>query len=192
VTAPTGGIVAERPASVGDVTSTGSEVVTLIRNSQLELAGKVPQAQLPQIQVGAPAIVTSSTDSDIRTEGTVQEIQPLVDPQTRTAEVIVRLEESDRLRSGMFLTADVQTGRRSGLTVPTSALLPQPDGSIRVYVISEEQTAVARTVEIGTRVPGEGDEPDQAEVLQGLEAGEQVIVAGASYVQEGDVVTIGQ
>ena len=192
VNAPTEGIVAERPASVGNVSSTANEVVTLIRNNQLELAAEVPQAQLAQVQVGAPAVVASTTDTTVRVEGTVQEIQPLVDPQTRTAQVIIRLPASDRLRSGMFLTVDLQVGERSGLTVPSSALLPQPDGSVRVYVLGPDSTAVARTVEVGTRLNAEGEAAAQAEILQGLDAGEQVIVAGASYVQTGDVVTVAE
>ncbi len=192
VYAPTDGIVAERPGTVGNVSSTGNAVITLIRNSQLELAVAVPQAQLAQVQVGAPVTVTSSTDAAIQVQGTVQEIQPLVDPQTRTAQVIVQLPASDRLRSGMFLTAAIQTGQRSGLTVPAPAVLPQPDGSLRVYTLGAEDTAIARTVEVGTRLPGQGAEPDRVEILQGLSTGESVIVAGASYIQDGDRVTVAE
>lgn len=192
VVAPTDGVVAERLASVGNVSSTVSEVVTLIRNNQLELAAEVPQAQLSQIQIGAPVRVTASTDNRIQVEGTVQEIQPLVDPQTRIAEVIIQLPASDRLRSGMFLTADVQVASRTGLTIPASAILPQPDGTTRVYVLGAESIAVARSVEGGTRLPGKETDPAYVEILQGLTAGEQVIVAGASYVQEGDVVTVAE
>ncbi|MEO1294648.1 MAG: efflux RND transporter periplasmic adaptor subunit [Cyanobacteria bacterium J06636_16] len=192
VSAPTDGIVAERPASVGSVSSTSAAVVTLIQNNQLELAAEVTQAQLPHVQVGAPVIVTSSTDPNIRVEGTVQEIKPLVDPQTRNAEVLIGLPANESLRSGIFLTADIQVGQRSGLTIPAPALLPQPDGSTRVYVLSPEDTAVARTVQVGTRSDNNDDESARVEILQGLEPGEQVIVAGASYVQEGDLVTVGE
>jgi len=192
VIAPLAGIVAERPASVGNVSSTSNAVVSLIQDNQLELLAEVPQAQLSQVQVGAPVRVTSSTDSAVQVEGAVQEIQPLVDPETRTAKVLIRLPVSDRLRSGMFLTAEIQSGQRSGLTIPAKALLPQTDGSVRVYVLGPDQTAIARTVEIGARVPGADDESDRVEILQGLETGEQVIVAGASYVQEGDTVTVAE
>lgn len=192
VSAPANGIVAERPASVGDVASTSGEVVRLIRDNQLELAVEVPQAQLSQVQVGAPVQLTSSTDTTVQVDGSVQEIQPLVDPQTRTAQVIVRLPASDRLRSGMFLTAEIQVGQRSGLLVPAPALLPQADGSVQVYVLDAEDKAIARSVELGTRVPGTGDAPDRVEVVQGLSSSEQVIVAGASYVQEGDTVTVAE
>ncbi|MEM1279859.1 MAG: efflux RND transporter periplasmic adaptor subunit [Cyanobacteria bacterium P01_H01_bin.152] len=191
VVAPADGIVAERPASVGDVSSTASQVVALIQGNQLELLAEVPQAQLSQVQVGAPVTVTSSTDSDVRVDGAVQEIQPLVDPETRTAQIVVRLPGSDRLRPGMFLTAEIQSGQRPGLTIPTTALLPQPDGSVRVYVLGPDQTAMARSVEIGARIPGEED-GDRVEILQGLDRDEQIIVAGASYVQDGDVVTVAE
>ncbi len=190
VVAPMDGIVAERPASVGNVSSTSNEVVQLIQGNQLELVAEVPQAQLSQVQVGAPVSVMSSTDANVQVDGTVQEIQPLVDPETRTAQVIIRLPGSDRLRSGMFLTADIQSGQRSGLTVPAEALLPQPDGSVQVYLLGPDQTAIARTVEIGARVPGTDEGRDRVEILQGLAAGEQVVVAGASYVQDGDMVTV--
>lgn len=192
VTAPAAGVIAERPATVGDVSSTASAVITLIRDNQLELIADVPQAQLAQVQVGAPTIVTSSTDPAIRVNGTVQEIQPLVDPQTRTAQVVIQLPASDRLRSGMFLTAEMQTAQRSGLTLPAPALLPQPDGTLRVYVLGPDDTAIARTVEVGARIANAGDDASRVEVVSGLAAGDQVIVAGASYVQAGDLVTVAE
>ncbi|MGD1859400.1 MAG: efflux RND transporter periplasmic adaptor subunit [Leptolyngbyaceae cyanobacterium] len=192
VVAPADGIVAARLASIGDVSSTTSEVVNLIQGNQLELLAEVPQAQLSQVQVGAPVIVTSSTDPNIRVDGAVQEIQPLVDPETRIAQIVVRLPSSDRLRPGMFLTAEVRAGQRPGLTIPATALLPQPDGSVQVYVLGPDQTAIARTVEIGVRVPGAEEAGDRVEIRQGLDMGEQIIVAGASYVQDGDVVTVAE
>ncbi|MEM1279084.1 MAG: efflux RND transporter periplasmic adaptor subunit [Cyanobacteria bacterium P01_H01_bin.152] len=192
VVAPLAGIVAERPASVGSVSSTSNAVVSLIQGNQLELLAEVPQVQLSQVPVGAAVNVTSRTDSNIQVEGTVQEIQPLVDPETRTAQVIIGLPASDRLRSGMFLTAAIQSGQRSGLTVPATALLPQSDGSFLVYVVGPDQVAMARTVETGALIPGVAEADDRVEILQGLESGEQVITAGAGFVQEGDVVTVAE
>jgi HlyD family secretion protein len=189
VRAPTGGTVAEVAATVGDVSSTGTAVVSLIRDNQLELAVEVPQAQLDQVTLGAPVVVTSSTDPSLRSTGSVAQIEPLVEARTRTARVIVQLPESEGLRSGMFLTAEIQVGRRQGLTIPADALVPQPDGSLRVYVVEEDNVAIARTVETGVRLPNPDGDTVPVEILSGLEAGEQVVVAGASYLQDGDAVT---
>ena len=186
--APTAGIVAERIGSVGTVSSSSGTVLTLIQGNQLELAVTLPQAQLPQVVLGAPVAITASTDNRIQLAGGIAAIEPLVDPATRTAQVIIRLPASEQVRSGMFLTAAIQVGRRTGVTIPTSAVLPQPDGSMQVWVLSPEQTALARTVETGVRVADDG--PARVEILDGLQPGEQVIVAGASYVQAGDTVTV--
>ncbi len=190
--APTGGIVADRPGSVGDVSSAADAVITLIQGNQLELAVTVPQAQLPQVTLGSPAMVTASTDRRIQIEGAIQTIEPLVDPQTRTAQVIIRLSASEQVRSGMFLSAAIQVGRRTGVTIPASAVLPQPDGSMQVWVLSPENTALARTVETGVRVANDAIGPARVEIMDGLQPGEQVIVAGAGYVQAGDAVTISE
>lgn len=190
--APSAGIVAERSGSVGDVSSTSNEVLTLIQGNQLELAVTVPQAQLPQVILGAPAVVTASTDTRIQLEGAIQEIEPLVDPETRTAQVFIRLPANEQVRSGMFLNAAIQVGRRSGVTIPASAVLPQPDGSMQVWVLSPEHTALARTVETGTRLSESATGPARIEILEGLQPGEQVIVAGAGYIQAGDTVTVSE
>ena len=77
VRAPAAGIVAERFANIGDVASTGSPIISLIQNNQLELEAEVPQAQLEQISLGAPVNITSSSDSRIDLQGTVQDINPV-------------------------------------------------------------------------------------------------------------------
>ena len=190
VRAPRAGTVAAVPATVGDVSSTSTAVVSLIRDNQLELAAAVPQAQLDQVTVGAPVAVSSGSDPQVQVTGTVAQIQPLVDADTRTAEVIIRLPASDRLRAGMFLTAEIQVGNRPGLTISAEALVPQPDGSLRVYVVGEGGLAIARSVETGVRLPNGDGGTVPVEILSGLQAGEQVVVAGAGYLQDGDPVTV--
>ncbi len=188
--APAAGVVAEPPVSVGAVSALGTPMVSLIRDNQLQLVATVPQAQLNQVVVGAPVVIRSATDSSLALTGAVQAIRPLVDAATRTAEVVISLPGSDRLRVGMFLTGEIQVGSRQGLTVPAAALLPQGDGSVQVMVVGSDGRATLRRIEIGTRRVGTLGSESPVEVLTGLTPGEQVIVAGASYVQDGDRVTV--
>lgn len=190
VRAPVAGTVAERRATVGDVSAAGTPIVTLIQNNQLKLAAEVPQAQLDRVAVGAPVTITSNADSGLRLEGTVQSIDPVVDAATRVAIVNVALPASDLLKPGMFLRGDITTSSRQGLTIPTTALQPQPDGMTQVFVLGEGNEVAARTVELGNRLPANGDEAARVEVLQGLQAGEQVVTAGVGFLQDGDVVTV--
>ena len=121
VKAPANGIVAEKFAAVGDVTS-NQKLFTLIRNSVLELQVKIPETQLPQVRVGAPVLITSNADSRIRLEGTVRQIMPTVDQQTRQGTIKIDLPSSPLLRTGMFVRAAISSGTTQGLTVPAKAV----------------------------------------------------------------------
>lgn len=190
VYAPAAGIIAKRSATVGDVSATGTPLFSLIQNNRLELAADVPQVQLNQVNIGAPVTITPTSDAGIQLQGTVRDINPLVDAATRIATVNISLPASDLLRPGMFLQATILTGSRQGLVVPSTATLPQANGQTIVYVLSSDHHAVARTVTLGQRLPASSDQPARVEVVQGLQAGEQVIVTGAGYVQDGDLVTV--
>ncbi|TVP66142.1 MAG: efflux RND transporter periplasmic adaptor subunit [Leptolyngbya sp. LCM1.Bin17] len=190
VRAPVAGVVAERRATVGDVSAPGTPIVTLIQDNQLKLVADVPQAQLDQVALGAPVAISSSADSRLRLQGTVQSIDPVVDAATRVARVNVALPTSDLLRPGLFLRGKITTSSRQGLTIPAAALQPQPDGTNQVFVLGDGDVVEARTVELGNRIAANGDQAARAEILQGLEAGEQVVTSGVGFLQDGDVVTV--
>ncbi len=190
VRAPVAGVIAQRQATVGDVSAAGSPIVTLIQDNQLKLAAEVPQAQLDRVALGAPVAISSSSDSRIQLQGTVQSIDPVVDAATRVAIVNVTLPASPLLKPGMFLRGDITTQSRQGLTIPTTALQPQPDGTTQVFVLGTDSQATARTVELGNRIAATGNAPARVEVLQGLQAGEQVVSSGVGFLQDGDRVTV--
>jgi hypothetical protein len=43
---------------------------------------------------------------------------------------------------------------------------------------------------LGNRLPTNGDQPAQVEVVQGLQSGEQVVTSGVGFLQDGDIVRI--
>lgn len=188
--APAAGIVAERRATVGDVSSTSTPLFTLIQNGQLDLDGEVPQAQLQAVQVGASVTITSSTDERIQLQGAVRTIDPVVDATTRMATVNISLPASDLLRPGMFLQGDILTSSRQGLVIPATATQPQPNGQVQVYVVTPEGIATARSVTVGQRLPATADQPDRVEITTGLQPGETVVTTGVGYLQDGDRVTV--
>ena len=190
VLAPSSGIIAEKSATVGDTASASTPLFKIIDGDQLELAVKVPQSQLAQINVGTPVQIRSSSDANLQLQGQVRSIDPTVDEQTRQATVKVGLPGSDRIRPGMFLQAAIVTGSRQGITVPAEAVLPQSDGSFIVYTLTPERTARANVVEIGDRIPATATGPAKIEIISGLDADIPVIVEGASYLQDGNLVNI--
>jgi len=191
VRSPANGVIAERLAKVGDVASTSNPLFRLIRNGDLELQLKLPATQLPQVRVGAPVRITSDVDRRINIQGTVREIAPLVDPQTRQATVKINLPQNPAIRSGLFLRASITTQSIQALTIPSKAVLPQTNGSSTVFVLQPDSTVRSQTVQTGAT---QGNDPinTTVEVVQGLNAGDRVVVAGAGYLKDGDRVTVAQ
>lgn len=189
VTAPVNGQIAERQATVGDTSSTGTALFSLIQDGVLELVVDLPQRQLASIPVGTPVTVTSSTNTDIRLSGAVRSIDPQVDPQTRQAAVNVSLSANEALRTGMFLQAEFMTGQRTGMVLPAAAILPQADNTFKVFRIADGQ-AEPVLVTVGARLPANENQPERLEILSGLTETDRVIIEGASYLQPGDPVAI--
>jgi RND family efflux transporter MFP subunit len=191
VRAPASGIVAEKFAAVGDVTS-NQKLFTLIRNSVLELQVKIPETQLPQVRIGAPVLITSNADSRIRLQGTVREIMPTVDQQTRQGTVKINLPSTPLLRSGMFVRTAISSGTTQGLTVPATAVLPQSEGKGIVYTVDGNNVVHAQTVTEGATSGGENTNADTAriEIKSGLKLGDRIVVAGAGYLKDGDRVKV--
>ena len=188
VTAPASGQIAERQATVGDTTSTGTGLFTLIQDSLLELVVDLPQRQLSVVQVGTPVTVTSSNNDRIQMAGSVRSIDPQVDQQTRQAAVNVSLPANTELRTGMFLQAEFMTGQRTGMVLPATAILPQSDESFKVFVVSEVNTAELVTVSVGARLPATENQPERLEIVSGVTEDAEIIIEGASYLQPGDPV----
>ncbi|MEO1590950.1 MAG: efflux RND transporter periplasmic adaptor subunit [Cyanobacteria bacterium J06632_22] len=190
VRAPANGTIAERTATIGDTTSTGTSLFTLIQDDLLELQVALPQAQLAQVSVGAPVDITSAADSTLTLQGSVRDIDPLVDPQTRQATVNISLSSGERLRTGMFLQANIVTDEVEAVVIPADALVPQSDDSFVVYTVDSDNTVQAITVEVGKRMSAEGNQPARVEISAGLTSDDTVVVEGASYLQSGDTVTV--
>ena len=185
VRAPVSGIVAEKIVNLGDVTNGTQKLFTLIGNGALELQAQVPATQLPQVRTGASAKITSDTDSRVSLSGTVREIAPIVNAQSRNALVRIDVPATTLLRPGMFARAAIATTTATGVTVPTKAVLPQSDGSSIVFLLSGEDKVQARKVEVGEVVNG-----GNVEIKNGLKQGDRIIVAGAGYLKDGDRVRI--
>jgi RND family efflux transporter MFP subunit len=185
VRAPVSGVVAEKIVNLGDVTNGTQKLFTLIGNGALELQAQVPATQLPQVRTGASAKITSDTDSRVSLSGTVREIAPIVNAQSRNALVRIDVPATTLLRPGMFARAALATTTATGVTVPSKAVLPQSDGSSIVFLLSGEDKVQARKVEVGEVVNG-----GNVEIKNGLKQGDRIIVAGAGYLKDGDRVRI--
>lgn len=197
VRAPVSGIVAEKLARIGDITGVPPQtqvgtvvggtqkLFSIIRNGNLELQAKVPTIQLSQIEIGSPAQITSDVDNRVKLQGTVREIEPVVNQQRREATVKIDIPTTNLLKPGMFARAAIVTDTNIGVAVSQKAVLPQPDGSAIVFTVNAENIVSSQKVETGEILKG-----GKVEITNGLQPGKSVAVDGAGYLKDGDKVRV--
>ena len=98
-------------------------------------------------------------ETDYRTDAKLTYVSPLVNPDTRTVQARVELENTNgQWRPGQFLTAHLPTDAapKETLAVPASAV-QMVDGQPTVYMLTKKQnTFMARAIAVGQPV-GEVD-----------------------------------
>jgi RND family efflux transporter MFP subunit len=183
VVAPDSGIVSSRSATVGAVAGVGTELFRMIRQGRLEWRAEVTAAELPRMKPGLTARVKAASGAAVA--GTVRTVAPTVDPQTRIALVYVDLPPSlaadAPLKAGMFAGGEFDLGESGALTVPQQAVVVR-DGFAYVFRLNPDNRVSQVKVATGRRLG------ERVEVTAGLAADALVVVSGAGFLNDGDLV----
>ena len=115
--------------------------------------------------------------------GTVRAVSPGVDAQTRTGTVHVDLPDPGSLQPGSYVEGRIQVGKGSGLTVPAAAVVLR-DGLPYVFTVDEQGVARRVRVQTGAAVDG------RTVLLDGVAAGDKVVLEGAGFLGDGDRVRV--
>jgi RND family efflux transporter MFP subunit len=183
VLAPDSGIISARNATVGAVGGVGMEMFRMIRQGRLEWRAEVTAAELPRVKPGVKAEIKTASGGTVR--GTVRMVAPTVDAQTRVALVYVdlppMLKADAPLKAGMFASGQFDLGQSSALTVPQQAVAVR-DGFPYVFRLNQDSRVSQVKVSTGRRIG------DRVEVLSGLTPDTPVVVTGAGFLNDGDLV----
>lgn len=186
VVAPDSGVISARSATVGAVSNAGTELFRMIRQGRLEWRAEVVAADLRNLKPGVSAVVKAANGSEVT--GKVRMIAPTVDPQTRSALVYVDLPQNAGskdapFKAGMFASGQFELGASSAMTVPQQAIVVR-DGFSFVFRLNADKHVSQVKVQPGRRLG------DRIEVLGGLNADTQVVVRGAGFLNDGDLVSV--
>lgn len=181
IRAPFAGRVGLRNVSLGGLVSPGDVITTLDDLSVIKLDFSVPEIFLATLKPGLTIEARSSAYPDETFAGRVASVDTRIDPTTRSVAIRALIDNRDgRLRPGMFMTLRLVRREGDALMLPEQAIVPEGDRHY-VYIVAEGR-AHKREVQIGRRRPG------QVEILQGLTAGDSVVVDGTLNMRDGIAV----
>jgi RND family efflux transporter MFP subunit len=187
VNAPTAGMVGHVPVRVGDRVTRDTELTTIDDNDRLEVLVPVPSERSLDLKPGLPLELLAQ-DGQPLAQTTVTFISPRVDPATQSILVKGIVQNANgRLRSQQFVRTRLVWTSRKGLTVPVLAV-SRISGQTFVFVAEqqgEQQVARQRPVKLG---PITGN---AYTVLDGLQAGDRVVVSGVQKLGDGAPIATG-
>ncbi len=178
IRAPFDGFVGERYLSVGQYVQPSTRVASVYDPDPLRLQLTVPEANVSSVTQDMPVHFTVTAFGDQAFTGSVKYISPNIRESSRDLVVEAICPNSDfKLKPGMFAVAKIDLGDTPRPVVPKTSVV-QDDTGARVFVVTGQQVQ-ERLVQLGETVG------DVTAVMQGVKAGENVVVAPGPDVHDG-------
>ena len=184
LTSPVSGVVTAKNYDAGDLPA-GLPVLTIEQQQPLKVIVNVNESEYPHVKRGMPVVVKFDTYGDETFQGQVYLIHPTVDATSRTFQVEVAItNRNDKVRTGMFARVNFNYGTTHSVVVPDRAVQKQVGSGVRYVWVYQDGEVELREVELGQRLE------DRYEIKGGLVPGTQVVIAGASRLQDGAKVQL--
>ena len=193
IRAPFSGLLGIRQVSVGQYVAPGDPIVQLQSLDPIYVNFGVPQQDASRLAVGRRVQVAVGESGGPELSGRISAIDAVVNEATRNVQVQATLANPNgKLRPGMFVQVDVGLGAsRTVVALPAPSISYAPYGD-SVYVVADVKGPNGETyrgvrqqfVKLG---PSRGD---QVAVLEGLEAGAEVVTSGVFKLRNGAAVQV--
>jgi RND family efflux transporter MFP subunit len=181
VVAPASGLILSRNVEVGQIVSPGSGALFhLAEGGQMEMRAQLAQQDLSYVHTGMPAEVRP-VGSDRSFTGTVWQVAPMIDPQTRLGDVRIAVPYDPVMRPGGFAEAKITSGTTTAPLLPQSAVLSDDKGNY-VYIINGKNEVERRDIKIGT-VNDNG-----VTITSGISGSERVVLSAGPFLNPGQKV----
>lgn len=181
IRAPFDGVITERLVDEGEHVNIGSRLFVLADTHPLQLTMYLPEGEIKSIRTGQMVYIISDANPDVRFTGEVIRLAPEVDQRTGTIKVTAQTR-GDGIPGSFVRVRIVTDTRPSTLTIPRRGVVA--DAGERYVFIAEADTV--RRLEVFVGYEDEG----YAEILEGLELGDSVVVAGVGGVRTGTKIKI--
>ena len=185
LTSPISGVVTVRNYDNGDLPA-GLPILVIEQQQPLKVIVNVNESDFPKVKVGMPVNVRFDTYEGESFSGQVHVIHPTIDPNTRTFQVEVTINNSgNKVRSGMFARVIFNFGSHRSVVLSDRAIQKQTGSGLRyVYTLESNGTVKFREVELGRRLE------NRYEVVSGVSPGMKVVTSGQSRLSDGAKVEV--
>jgi cobalt-zinc-cadmium efflux system membrane fusion protein len=175
VRAPISGVVARREVTLGAYVEPSRDLFEVVKPGAVYADAQVPPDVAARLKTGGTARVRTAGSQVY--PGRVAFVAPAVDPESRTVQVRIRMDEVQELRPETYVTAEFDTEvATKALTVPAPAVEREGNAAY-VYREREPHTFERVQVQLGAQTA------ESTVVIAGLSVGDRVATDGVFYLK---------
>jgi len=191
IKSPIDGIVASRNIEVGEEVKQGEPLFTVVKSDQLLITTNISESDIHAIREGQVVQFTVDALDGKTMEGTIQQISPVLDIKSRTAEIKISADNTEGLLNpGMFVRCSIFIREKeNGIALPLNAFVDQKEAKAKglhkreIFVVKD---GIAFKKEVTT-----GDSyGEELEVIDGLNEGEQVALGNLRLLKDGSPIKV--
>ncbi|MGN0019572.1 MAG: efflux RND transporter periplasmic adaptor subunit [Sphingobacterium hotanense] len=177
VRSPIAGEIISNNIVLGQHISEDADPVAVVAElSKVWIAGQVKEKDIAAIKQQEEVEIQLSSGSKEPIKGTVAHINQLVNPDTRSIEVLIACDNTDgKLKPGMYSTVHFKANPQYGILIPSAAVFQQADNEF-VFVNNGNLQFEKREIESAGTLNG------KVLIQAGLRPGEKIVVAGGSLI----------
>lgn len=184
--APYAGVVLHIWRRVGEsVDGTSATPIVEVANTTIvELRAHVPGSTIAKLRDGQAATV-SLVGGGPALPAKVVRVSPALDPATLLGTVRIQIDDAAPVVVGTAATGQIVVAEHAGLLVPVDALRRSMVGADEL-VVCDKDVARVRPVELGRRTE------TTAEIVEGITAGEEIVVDHALGIEDNQPIVRAQ
>lgn len=173
VIAPFKGAIVDLPYYTnGNKIQSGAAMLSLMDYKKLFMEIQLPEKNLAKIRVNQKVRILNYTMPDDTLWGTISQMSPAVNPDTRNFKGIITINNPDlRLRPGSYIKAEIVTNRKDSTIVVSKDIIVSRQRGKSVFIV-DQNTAYERGIKTGL------ENPNEVEVIEGLELNNRIVTEG--------------
>ena len=185
VTSPIAGTVLQVNFSSGATVTPQAALVRVGLPDALEVQVAVPERYIGVIDLATEAVAEFAAFPQTTFSGRVSHLSPVLNPATRTLTVSVALDDPHRqIKAGMFPSLILYTYQAEDVVIIDHNSVLYDGDNPYVFTVDENEQVHRKDIELGLIVD------DQAQVITGLSAGDQVVTQGQTLLTDGASVRV--
>lgn len=182
IRSPLTGKIAAKNIQAGETVSTSAALLTIV-SREPAVEASIPEEQINHIQVGQTVKVRIEQVSSQPFDARILTVSPIANATSKEYPVKLSLPgDPNQWKSGMYAEVTLPDTAGGTIAVPREAIVKR--GTERLVMVTDGKKAVAHPV-----ITGESDGAN-VQILEGLQAGEKLIVVGQDQVKDGDPVEV--